>query len=50
MRLTVHDEVVVDVLKEAVPAWAAAMNVQEYPLTVPITWSTKTASNWAGCK
>ena len=50
LRMTVHDEVVLDVMKEAVPAWAAAMNVQEWPLKVPILWNTKSGANWSACK
>lgn len=50
LRMTVHDEVVLDVMKEAVPAWETAMNVQEFPLRVPILWSTATGVNWTECK
>jgi DNA polymerase-1 len=50
MRMTVHDEVVADVPSDAVPALDAAMNVQEFPLSVPITWSTKAGKNWAEAK
>jgi DNA polymerase I-like protein with 3'-5' exonuclease and polymerase domains len=48
--MTVHDEVVLDVKKEAVPAWKATMDVQEFGLKVPILWDTKTARTWADAK
>jgi DNA polymerase I-like protein with 3'-5' exonuclease and polymerase domains len=51
MRCTVHDELVLGMLRDAVVGPIDdVLNTQYYDLRVPILWETKCGTTWAACK